>query len=298
MSVLESVLNYKRQREAEAAADLQAIPSAINQFVTARQQAQKSALETMLAQSTIAKNNADILQSQNQSSLLNIFMSGANGGAGNGIVVPEATIGGFKLVNPAVSQKLQESELNQKNLAEARKTLDEYSSTASEALTALDKIEEKALALPSYERGFGKQLLARGDAFSKKFSKDKSVVEFTGSLSQELAPLARKLAEEKGPLTNKDIDRIVEGLGGDLTTPTEDKVTLLNELREKIRAAAKNKAQVAGLSDEEFGKKYKDLNEKLSKGSESPVVAAAMKKFPGKSKEEIVAALKKKGLLK
>jgi len=106
MSVLEQVLNYKRQKDAEAQADIQAIPQAIAQFTQARQQAQKSALDALLAQSTLQKNESDILKNQRESALLEKFSSG---GMSNGnILIPEATIGGFKLVNTDQSKQVEE----------------------------------------------------------------------------------------------------------------------------------------------------------------------------------------------
>lgn len=55
MGVLETVLNYKAQREAQANADLQAIPQSIMVFQQARQAAKKAELEEMLTHAQINK---------------------------------------------------------------------------------------------------------------------------------------------------------------------------------------------------------------------------------------------------
>lgn len=48
MGVLDSILEYKRQKEAQANADIAAIPQGVNAFLQAREQARKSALDEML----------------------------------------------------------------------------------------------------------------------------------------------------------------------------------------------------------------------------------------------------------
>lgn len=53
-SVLSEVLAFKRQRDAEARADIDAIPQAIATFITAKQQAQKSMLDKMTLDLTAA----------------------------------------------------------------------------------------------------------------------------------------------------------------------------------------------------------------------------------------------------
>jgi hypothetical protein len=293
MGVLESVLQYKAHREAQEAADIQAIPTALAAFTQARQAAQKSQLETLLAQSTILKNNADVLKSQNEASLLQTFLGGAGGN--NGILIPEFTVGGAKMVNPQAQQQIQEQSEDVKNVSEARKNLDSYASNAYEAIGAIEKIEQKAAALGDFSRGPVEQAVAKGSMAVREFSEDKTVNEFKQAIAQEMSPLVRKLAEEKGPLTDRDIERAVEGVGGKLTRPLADKKTALADLRAKVKAAVLAKAQIAGMTEEQLKQKYPDLYNKIMSDGMTNNTTTDMSNLAELAKAELAKRSKKKG---
>lgn len=59
MGVLDSVLAYKKQKDAEARADMDAIPAGINAFVAAKQVAQKSMLDQLTYNMQLQKFNMD-----------------------------------------------------------------------------------------------------------------------------------------------------------------------------------------------------------------------------------------------
>lgn len=257
--VLSQVLQYKRQKEQEARADIDAIPLGIEAFTQAKQAAQKSVLDSIIMQSTIAKNNADILKTNRESGMLEQFFKG--GSSGN-FAIPEATIGGMKVVNRQVSNEMEQDTANNKNVGDARKNLDEYAGTANEALVALDKIDVQADSLGDFKRGFVNQAISKTKAAAGEFGKDENIVRYKGVVAQELIPLARKLAEEKGPISDSDVSRIEKGLG-DVTTPLADKKFLTKELRNKIKQALINKAGIAKLSDEEARSKYGEIYKKL-----------------------------------
>ena len=80
-----------------------------------------------------------------------------------------------------------------------------------------------------------------------------------------LERLTRKIMEEKGPITEFDVARVEKGLGN-VTAPLEDKIFLLNELRNKIRQAIMNKNESAGISEEEFAKMKPEFYKKLISG--------------------------------
>jgi hypothetical protein len=124
-------------------------------------------------------------------------------------------------------------------------------------------MEREARNLGDFKRGFLNQLFAKAQTGVGAFSKDKNITRYLGVVAQELIPAARKLMEEKGPITESDIKRVEEGLG-DTTTPLEDKLFLLDELRNKVRTALTNKKEVAGLNDEQFSGKYKALSNTLA----------------------------------
>lgn len=60
MSTLDAVLAYKAKKDAEAAADVMAIPSAINAYTTSRQKAQDNLLQNLVTQATLAKTGYEI----------------------------------------------------------------------------------------------------------------------------------------------------------------------------------------------------------------------------------------------
>ena len=154
-------------------------------------------------------------------------------------------------------QAQQEKE-DVKQISKARKDFDQYSSDAMQSLIAINKIEKEAKNLGDFPRGMLGQTLSKANMAIKGFSKDKDVTRFMGVVAQELIPAARKIMEEKGPITEFDVARVERGLG-DITTPLEDKIYLLDQLRNKIREAIFNKLQVANITPEEFKTKYGNL---------------------------------------
>lgn len=288
MGILDSVLAYKKEKEAQESADLQAIPQALAAFQVGRQQAQKSYLDDLTTQMQLQKFGIDAQKApyelaklqgdvakvpfeskklqaetekaQAESGILNKFMSGDMGSSGG--VITGGNIGGFQFERPDVKANILTQQEDIKNTAKAREAIDTYSSNAIEALNAIDKIEKKAESLGNFKRGAVSQAIEKSKMAMKEFSEDKAVNEFKQAIAQEMAPLVRKLAEEKGPLTDKDIERAMEGVGGKLTRPLADKKVALADLREKVKSAIIAKAQAAKLSDTDIKERYPDLYNK------------------------------------
>lgn len=134
---------------------------------------------------------------------------------------------------------------------QAKKDLNAYASDASQALVAIKKIEGYADELGDFKTGLLNQAMSKGKIALDKFSKEEKVTNYIGVVSQELIPMARKLMEEKGPITEWDVARVEKGLG-DITTPIKTKKLLLNELRNKVSQSIKVKTGLAGVSEDEF----------------------------------------------
>lgn len=134
---------------------------------------------------------------------------------------------------------------------QAKKDLNAYASDASQALVAIKKIEGYADELGDFKTGLLNQAMSKGKIALDKFSKEEKVTNYIGVVSQELIPMARKLMEEKGPITEWDVARVENGLG-DITTPIKTKKLLLNELRNKVSQSIKVKTGLAGVSEDEF----------------------------------------------
>lgn len=309
MSTLDSVLEYKRQKEAQESADIAAIPSALAAFQAGRQLAQENSLKRLTLQSTLAtkgleiaqdpsgmytirknpnlivpnavdqakigtyestkkKNEATSRKASAEASVLEGVLSQMNGVGGAGVEggssrVTGANVGGLQIEFPEAKAASQQQAEAAKNKGDAVKALNNYSSDAIQSLVALDKIEEGAKTLGNFKRGVWNQAKAKANVAAKEFGKDKNVTRYLGVVSQELIPAARKLMEEKGPITESDVNRVEKGLG-DITAPLEDKLFLINELRNKVKAVVENKRKIAGISDEDFGTKYGELAGRLS----------------------------------
>jgi len=135
---------------------------------------------------------------------------------------------------------------------QASKNLNQYSSDANQMLVAINKLEKGAKTLGDFPRGFAGQLGSRARVSVQKFGKEKNLTRYLGVLAQEFIPMARKVMEEKGPITEFDVKRVEKGLG-DVTTPLEDKLFLLGEIRNKVRKALVLKRQLAqGGGEESF----------------------------------------------
>lgn len=140
----------------------------------------------------------------------------------------------------AMARQLNIHKAQTNEASKRRQALDSYSGDANQILVALDKMEKGAHSLGDFKRGPWEQLKARAQVGVGSFSKDKNLTRYQGVMSQEFIPLARKLMEEKGPITESDVKRVERGLG-DITTPLEDKIFLINEMRNKVKQALKHK---------------------------------------------------------
>lgn len=145
---------------------------------------------------------------------------------------------------------------------QAIKDLTQYKSDALQALVAIDKIENGSKELGDFGRGAVAQGAAKAEMAYKEFAKDEKVTRYLGVVSQELIPMARKLMEEKGPITEFDVGRVEKGLG-DPTTPLADKLFLLGELRNKVKAALENKIKQTGGKTEDLKTTNPDIYNRL-----------------------------------
>ena len=144
---------------------------------------------------------------------------------------------------------------------EAQKNLQAYTSSAHDVLFALEKVEEKAKKLPEFKTGLPGQLLAGLQVGVGEVSASPAFTDYESALNSELIPLARKLQEEKGPITEWDVSRVEKGLGRK-TLPFDQKQNILNESKKKVYSALRNKMDAAGLPEKDFAAKYKTLWEK------------------------------------
>lgn len=148
---------------------------------------------------------------------------------------------------------------------EAAKNLTAFVDAAPKAALALDSVETAAKELGDFPKGFVPQLFAKGDLALKEFGQDEKVANYVGVVGQNLSVLARTIAEEKGPLTDRDIVRIEKGLGNK-SAPLKTKLALISELRSKVIDTMTTKLQAAGTSYSDFVKGNPKLAKLLNVG--------------------------------
>lgn len=143
----------------------------------------------------------------------------------------------------------------------AKKNLQDYASSANDVLGALDRVEQSASKLPKFETGLAEQAYALARSAYGQASAEPVFTKYESAVNSELIPLARKLQEEKGPITEWDVSRVEKGLGRK-TLPFGQKIEILNESRAKVYSALRTKMDAAGITENEFKIKNKSLYEK------------------------------------
>lgn len=146
----------------------------------------------------------------------------------------------------------------------AEKDLQTYSAMAQNALTGLEKVKNASIELGDFGRGVISQTIARGKLAYKEYATDPKFTFYLGTIKQELIPLARNLAEEKGPINISDVD-IMEKALGKPTIPLADKMRLLEGFLLKVENALSQKAELAGYDNESFNEKYGNLTTQIQR---------------------------------
>lgn len=136
-----------------------------------------------------------------------------------------------KKAREQADKKIQQTEDQPRRQAEtkARKDVQDAQASFNQLVPMIESIRKAAALLPVHKSGGYNQAKGRLKMAYKTFSKDPATEKYLGKLAQGLSPIVRGIGQEKGPLTDKDIERIMLGLG-ELTTPPETREELLNEL--------------------------------------------------------------------
>lgn len=124
--------------------------------------------------------------------------------------------------------------------------LNDYMANANKVLMDLNQLEQQAESLGDFKPG-PSQFISKPVMAYKEFTEDPTVANYMGTLTEKIGPIARTLQEEKGPLTEMDVQRAMTALGNK-TTPLSVKKERINSMREKIRRAIEVKRQIAEQS--------------------------------------------------
>lgn len=204
--------------------------------------------------------------------------------AGMGITGISMGPGGITTTIGQTGQTKSTQERTQK----AAERYDEIASSVAPLFGVISELETRAGELGDFDPGWS-QVFSKANVMTKKFLEDPTINKYSGFIDQNLAPLARVLQQEKGPLTEKDTGRILSGLGK-ITAPLSVKKDLINELRKKALDVIESNARQAGISDDE-------IEQQIPGFSIEKTIQENMK-YHGKSRDEVVEAMKKRGLMK
>lgn len=288
MGVLDSVLAYKAQKDAQARADIDAIPLGINAFVAAKQQAQKSMLDQLTYNMQLQKFNmdaqkqpyeiaglqADAAEKQSKSEarkrvpeILSKLTSGNSNMGVTGASLNESGDLNYSIgetPESKASREVQTAKLKEEGQSaeKARVQMEGMKSIESDLDSALNSYK----AIPEKFRG---PIEGRTKGVVAKFfqeSPELNTYEDTRGLI--LANISREFGGEKGVLTDKDIERIQRAFPDKIDTDkvAESKITFIKEfIQRKVDAKAKIAGEKNVSSDKKSDSKTKTLDINLAK---------------------------------
>jgi hypothetical protein len=157
------------------------------------------------------------------------------------------------------SEEVKAAEAQKRKDVSAFKT---YLPDYKKVSTALDQIEKAAKGLGDFKPGIVEQTFARGKLGIDKYSKsNKALNMYTSVVAEKLIPMARKVMEEKGPITEFDVKRVETALG-DETLPLAQKLEIIGRFREQLNQQLQLKADMAGEDASKYvGAKWDDDKE-------------------------------------
>lgn len=188
-----------------------------------------------------------------------------------------------------------------KTRGQVKSDLGEKAPIINSLLGALDRMDELIEKSKDYKTGLVNATGAKADVKIKELSNDPLISEYTGYLSQNLSPLARQVQTEKGPLTDRDIDRITKGIGR-IDQPRSVRRNLTKEIRTKLKEQMDATLQGAGYTTDDLKKLYPEIHDRLYKSNsfskeQESLINNYEEKYKNRSREEIIKAMKKAGKL-
>lgn len=274
MGVLDSVLAYKAKKDAEARADIDAIPLGIAAFTAAKQQAQKSMLDQLTYNAQLQKLNLDAqkqpyeiskLQSETnkanaESGVLSKFLGG-DGNNNSDIQATEATIGGVKFENKKLAEQSAQEKSDREIDTQVKKDALQRFSKLDELIPLLDQYDQQLSSIPVHKGVRGKAE-GVGALVSGKIGSDPFVASNLKQIDATRALAARAFGDV-GNLSKSEQEN-AKGFFSQVTDPADTRVinTLggLTLLRRKVVQTA----QKAGLDKSpEFVSRLKQIDDRI-----------------------------------
>jgi hypothetical protein len=149
--------------------------------------------------------------------------------------------------------------LNKQAMSDLQKQVPEV----NDLFTAFEAMENSAVSLGDFKSG-PEQIISQTEMKAKEMMKDPTVTKYVGTLNQQLAKIARKQNDEKGALSDFDVDRVLKGLGS-ATAPLSVKIDLLKEMRFAARQKILSRLEASGMTLDDLKNKYPKFYNKMMK---------------------------------
>jgi hypothetical protein len=147
--------------------------------------------------------------------------------------------------------------LNKQAMSDLQKQVPEV----NDLFTAFEAMENSAVSLGDFKSG-PEQIISQTEMKAKEMMKDPTVTKYVGTLNQQLAKIARKQNDEKGALSDFDVDRVLKGLGS-ATAPLSVKIDLLKEMRFAARQKILSRLEASGMTLDDLKNKYPKFYNKM-----------------------------------
>jgi hypothetical protein len=253
MGVLDQVLAYKAQQQAQQMADISQVSSAVQLFNQARQQAQENQLRSLLVNSQVKNLDSEVLQRAQQTQALqrqNDLISGYMNGGGSGLnlkslKVGDATFEASPNQAPAISSIDQIPNPSDKAIV---KGILDYSIDPSKSTSIRNNRRETLIGMasqidPTYDQ---KQFPARqafqnsikSGPLSKQIISANTLIGHLDSLQKSFDELNKARPSNQYPLVNRVENALNKGAGKGEVTAVDNNITAVtNELETLFRGS-------------------------------------------------------------
>jgi hypothetical protein len=194
----------------------------------------------------VAKAAEDASQAALRDAQIAYYKAGATGVGAGGAVPEGMEVTGYDprgrpIVRKSEEVKAMESQ-KRKDVSAFKAYLPDY----KQINTSLDQLEKEAKGLGDFKTGVVEQTIAKVKLGVDKYSKsNKALNMYTSVVAEKLIPMARKVMEEKGPITEFDVARVEKALG-DETLPLSQKMEIIGRFRDQLKQQISLKAEIAG----------------------------------------------------
>ena len=199
-----------------------------------------------------AKAAEDASQAELRAAQTDYYKAGATGVGAGGLVPDGMEVTGYDPRGRPILRKSEDIKAAEASRRQAVKAYQTYAPDAFKVLQSIDELRASSKELGDFGRGIIPQTWARGKMALQDYTKSNPALnKYVSTVSEKLIPLARKLMEEKGPITEWDVKRVEKALG-DKTLPLADKMEIFSRLENSVKEAVMFKRSMIDDPDGEL----------------------------------------------